>query len=292
MTWQRTVIFLAWAVVTTLLVLGWARNSVETTRFRRLAELYLWVFSLPLAIVGLAYVRVGLVGFAGFGVVHLICVAVALVVLGRRSTTVDSIRSTSALLILGPTMVFLGAITWPGDALARVGQLPAEHTNTAALFTAGSLVTLAGFTGLRAALRAAGDDWLSRLGLMSLQLGTGLWMIHLLFRITVTRPIAEQMATPPPPWFDLVRNWSGGMYAVYMMLAYLATAAFGAALGKTRWIGAAWGRGLVVFGLVGAAGFLIPGPFRPPLVVQLPVYAIGILLLRKLAAGTAGPRTA
>ena len=54
------------------------------------------------------------------------------------------------------------------------------------------------------------------------------------------------------------------------------------ALARAGWVSAGWGRGLMGFGVVAAVGFLIPGPFRPPLVAQLPVYAMGILILRKL----------
>jgi hypothetical protein len=67
-----------------------------------------------------------------------------------------------------------------------------------------------------------------------------------------------------------------------MVLAYLATAAYGRTLARAGWVSAGWGRGLTGFGLVAAVGFVIPGPFRPPLVVQLPVYAMGILVLRRL----------
>jgi len=71
-----------------------------------------------------------------------------------------------------------------------------------------------------------------------------------------------------------------------MTLAYLATAAYGAAMRKTRWAGKGWGRTFVIFGLVAAAGFLArAGAFAPPLLVQFMPYAMGMILLRRAAAG-------
>jgi hypothetical protein len=196
------------------------------------------------------------------------------------------------LLLAGPTLVLLGAVTWPGGDLASIAGKPEGHVTTAGLFLLGSFVTLAGFVGLRTALRGAGDDWLSRLGLVGLEVGTALWTIHLLVRIAVVLPVARA-AAEPPSWFEPMVTLSGGLYAVYMVLAYLATAAYGGALARAGWVSGGWGRGLVWFGLVAAVGFVLPGPFRPPLMVQLPVYAMGILVLRKLiGAARTGTRSA
>lgn len=282
MIWQRVGIFLGWSIATALLFLSWTRHSLEREPSRRWAEFYVWVFSVPLLVVGIGYITLGLVGFALLGALHLLALAVALRLLGRPlAGAAPAARATSALLLAGPSLVLLGAITWPGGDLTSIAGRPDGHLTTAGLFLLGSFVTLAGFVGLRAVLHAAGDEWLSRLGLVGLQVGTALWTIHLLVRIAVVLPVARAAATPPS-WFDPMVTLSGGLYAVYMVLAYLATAAYGSALARVGWVSAGWGRGLTGFGLVAAVGFVIPGPFRPPLVVQLPVYAMGILMLRRL----------
>lgn len=282
MIWQRIGIFLAWSIATALLFLSWKRHSLEREPSRRRAELYVWALSVPLLAVGIGYLTLGLIGFGLLGALHLIALAIAFRVLGRPlAGAPPAARATGALLLAGPTLVLLGAITWPGGDLTGIAARPGGHVATAGLFLLGSFVTLAGFVGLRAVLGAAGDDWLSRLGLVGLEVGTAMWAIHLLMRIAVVLPVARAAAVPPP-WFDPVVNLSGGLYAVYMVLAYLATAAYGGALARAGWVSTGWGRGLVGFGLVAAVGFAIPGPFRPPLVVQLPVYAMGILVLRKL----------
>jgi len=81
-----------------------------------------------------------------------------------------------------------------------------------------------------------------------------------------------------------LRLWAGAMYALYMSLAYLATAAYGAAMLKTEWAGKGWGRTFVTFGLLATVGFLArQGGFDMPLMVQFMPYAMGMLLLRRAA---------
>ncbi len=70
-----------------------------------------------------------------------------------------------------------------------------------------------------------------------------------------------------------------------MPLAYLAIAAFGAAMLKTGWAGKGWGRTFVVFRVGAAAGFVARlGVFNPPLMVHLMSYAMGIVLMRRAVA--------
>lgn len=261
------------------------RHSLETAFPRRLAELYIWLFTIPLMVVAVIYGRVGFTAFGASGAAHLIITAVALGVLGRAvGAPIGPARLAGALLVLGSAIFWLGAITWPGSGLSSIATEPASHTSTAVLFLVGSLVTLAGFIGLRTILRAAGDEWLSQLGLVSFLFGTVMWAIHLVFRVTVVRPLAEQAASAPPTWFEPLHMWSEGLYAIYMVLAYLAIAAYGGALLKTQWVGKGWGRAFVVFGLVAAVGFLSPArlAFEAPLTVQFAPYAMGVLLLRKI----------
>jgi hypothetical protein len=156
----------------------------------------------------------------------------------------------------------------------------------AACFAVGVLLTLAGFVVLRVALRQAGDDVWSALGQAAFAFGAVLWLVSIAFRATVTVAAAKETAATGtiPAWFEPMRSWAGVLFAVYMVLAYLAIAAFGRALLATslapRWLG----RTHVVFGLVGAAGFLARVPaFIPPLMVHLVPGILGLNLLFRRA---------
>jgi len=88
-----------------------------------------------------------------------------------------------------------------------------------------------------------------------------------------------------PEWYPAMRMWAGAMYALYMPLAYLAVAAFGAAMLNVGWISKGWGRTFIIFGLIATVGFLArTGIFDPPLVVNFMPYTAGMLLLRRNAS--------
>lgn len=158
---------------------------------------------------------------------------------------------------------------------------------TTGAFLVGALLTLGGFTVLGGVLRQTGDRFLSQLGLVSFLFGTMSWAIHLAFRATVMASLARETSASAavPAWYGPLRLWSGAMYAIYMPLAYLAIAAFGAAMLKTGWAGKGWGRTFVVFGVVAALGFVARlGIFDLPLGVQFMPYAMGMILMRRAAA--------
>ena len=77
-----------------------------------------------------------------------------------------------------------------------------------------------------------------------------------------------------------MRPWSGALFPVYMVPAYLAIAAYGKALLVTglspRWLA----RTHVIFGLLGAVGFLTrAGGFDPPLLIHLVPGILVVVLL-------------
>jgi hypothetical protein len=93
-----------------------------------------------------------------------------------------------------------------------------------------------------------------------------------------------------------VIEWSGALFAVYMVLAYLAIAAYGKALSATglapRWLA----RTHLIFGLLGAVGFVARVPvFNPPLMIHLVPGILGVVLLVRSRSGptlngSTGPR--
>jgi hypothetical protein len=216
-------------------------------------------------------------------VLHTLLLAAAWAVGTPSDTPIRDARVAAGLLMFGSIIVWFAALAWPGMGLAQIAARRGEHVFASGAFLVGALLTLAGFTVLTKLLENAGDRFLAHLGLTSLFFGTVSWAIHLAFRLTVVLSLAQKTAGAAlPEWYPPLSLWAGAMYAIYMSLAYLAIAAFGAAMLNVGWIGKGWGRTFFVFGLVAAAGFLTrTGVFDPPLVVNIMPYAMGMLLLRK-----------
>jgi hypothetical protein len=201
------------------------------------------------------------------------------------------LRAASWLLISGWLIFWAGAVTppwrwWYAIPVDEYLRLIAAHRTTwlviAALFALGSLLTLAGVTLLAPELRAAGDTRWSRLAEVALVVGTIGWLAALAFRATATITAAMELGASGsvPSWFVPVRSWTGALFGLYMVLAYLAIAGLGAALLATplvpRWVG--WAH--LVFGLAGAVGFVARIPlFDPPLMIPLLPGILGVMLL-------------
>lgn len=155
-------------------------------------------------------------------------------------------------------------------------------------FALGVLLTLTGLIILRAALRAAGDRVWSELGQAAFLFGSILWLASIAFRATTTISAAKETASSGivPLWFEPLRAWSGALFAIYMVLAYLAISAYAKALLATdlapRWVA----RTHLIFGLLGAVGFVARVPmFNPPLMIHLVPGILGVVLLVRLRGG-------
>lgn len=145
-------------------------------------------------------------------------------------------------------------------------------------------LTSAGVLGLAAVV---GDGVAVVLSLMAgivYALGAVCWVASLAFRLTVVPWAAEQTVERGdlPEGFAALDSWSGSLYAVHMVSAYVAFAILGAAVladGELpRWAG--WVG--IVGGMLYAIGFLATrreGPFNPPAWAHLYTAMIGILLL-------------
>jgi len=152
-------------------------------------------------------------------------------------------------------------------------------------FALGVLLTLAGFIVLGAALHTAGDQIWSGLGQSAFLFGSVLWLACLAFRVTATVSAARVTASSGevPPWFEPMRDWASALFAIHMVLAYLAIAAYGKALLATdiapRWL--AWTH--LLFGLLGVVGFIARFPlFNPPLMIHLIPGIFGVVVLMRM----------
>jgi hypothetical protein len=149
-------------------------------------------------------------------------------------------------------------------------------------FAVGVLLTLTGLIVLGTTLRAAGDRVWSELGQAAFLFGSILWLASISFRATATISAAKNTVASGvvPEWFEPLRAWSGMLFAIYMVLAYLAIAAYGKALLGTgvapRWIA----RAHMIFGLLGTAAFVARIPmFNPPLMIHILPGILGVVLL-------------
>lgn len=202
------------------------------------------------------------------------------------------LQIAGGLLLGGGVVFWAGAFTppyrwWFGISVKEFLELVHAHQGVwlwiAAAFATGVLLTLAGLVVLGRSLRAAGDRMWTDLGQNAFLLGGILWLASLAFRATATVMAARQTAQEgvPPGWFEPMRMWSGGLFAVYMLLAYLAIAAYGRALRSTRIMPRWVAQFHLWFGLCAAVGFLARVPvFNPPLMVHLPLIILGVALMR------------
>jgi hypothetical protein len=161
-------------------------------------------------------------------------------------------------------------------------------------FAVGVLLTLTGLIVLGTTLRAAGDRVWSELGQAAFLFGSILWLASISFRATATISAAKNTVASGvvPEWFEPLRAWSGMLFAIYMVLAYLAIAAYGKALLATdlapHWVA----RTHLIFGLLGAVGFVSRIPmFNPPLMIHLLPGILGVVLLVRLRGVAARARS-
>jgi hypothetical protein len=178
------------------------------------------------------------------------------------------------------TSTVLQAVSPTGQQAAR--NEPASFTSTSHWFAVGVLLTLTGLIVLGGVLRAAGARVATDLGQAAFAFGGALWLASLAFRATATFSAARETVASGavPSWFEPLRAWSGALFAIYMVLAYLAIAAYGRALLQTRLVPRWLARAHLIFGLAGALGFVVRLPvFAPPLMIHLPLGLLGLVLL-------------
>jgi hypothetical protein len=205
------------------------------------------------------------------------------------------LRAAAILLVAGWVTFWAGAVNpaawrfFTSASLLEFLSIVAAHQIAwlwiAGSFAAGVLLTLTGFVVLGTILRNAGDRVWSELGQAAYLFGSILWLASIAFRITATISAARETASSGvvPLWFEPLQVWSVELLAIYMVLAYLAIAAYGKALLTTglapRWMA----RTHLIFGLLGAVGFVARVPaFNPPLMIHLVPGILGVVLLVRL----------
>jgi hypothetical protein len=199
----------------------------------------------------------------------------------REEAAADSqaqpVRLAAGLFVLGAAIFWSGAVTFRGMDLNSVSANAAAHNWTSGTFLVATILTLFGFSLFARASDEAGDRFLSFLGLVAYLLGAVFWIMHLAFRLTVQISAAQQatLTGTDPAWYEPWRFWNSLLFGFYHVLAYLAIALNGAAILKTgllpRWVGWIW----ILFALL-----MLPS-FGPPLMVHIPLWLGGMLVLRQ-----------
>jgi hypothetical protein len=219
-----------------------------------------------------------------------------------RAEDVTVPRIVGWLLVLGAILFWAGAVTppyrqWMGVSTEEYLTIVGAHRRNwyvmHALFGAGAAVTVAALAGLAGVLRASGDRIWSGIGLTLFSVATVLWLMQAGFRVAVAPWAASELARggQVPPVYPALHQWTSVLFAAFMIMGYLALAAYGAALLGTpilsRWAG--WVA--LVFGLVAVPGFATV-VFRPPLMLFVVPFVLGIAALRAGPSATAAVQVA
>ena len=216
---------------------------------------YLWIalfLTVPVAQMrDLAGVGALLAGYAVFVAVT----AVAVWKVGSAKAESGVVREhpaflPGALLLSGPLALALGAFVTGEPTAARPGDY---LLNTTAILL-GSGILVAGFVVLFARLFEAGEQLLPLLGIVGLLVGSAVWLANLLFRYAVVASGAAELQAAVedrawvahgylrglegvPSWMEFLLVWTDMAQLTFVLMAYLATAAFGAALTRAGWVG-------------------------------------------------------
>ena len=154
------------------------------------------------------------------------------------------------LLLAGTLALLLGASVTGEPTASRPGDF---LLNTTAILL-GTLILVSGFVVLFVRLWEAGERVLPALGVSGLLVGAAPWLANLVFRYAVVASGAagaqagvEDRAwvaneylrglQGEPTWMELLLVWTDMTQLAFVMLAYLATAAFAVASVKAGWLG-------------------------------------------------------
>jgi hypothetical protein len=196
-----------------------------------------------------------------------------------------------AVLVAGLVVFFVGAGGWKlaydrplREALPVIAGDRRRRAWIHLWMIPAMFLTSAGVFGLAAVVVDGIALVLSLMAGVIYALGAVCWIASLAFRLTVVPWAAEQTVERGdlPEGFEALDAWSGSLYSIHMVSAYIAFAIIGAAVladGElSTWVGWVGIAGGPLF----AAGFLATrreGPFNPPLWAHMYTATVGVLLL-------------
>ncbi len=195
------------------------------------------------------------------------------------------------VLVAGLAIFLVGATAWrldyqrpPHESLPLIHRDRRRWVWIHVWMVAGTVVTPAGLAGVAVILDKSTATVLAAMAATAYLAGAVCWLASLAFRLTVVPWAAEQAVTVGdiPDGYAAYDRWSGALYCVHMLTAYVASAVLGIAVLVSDdlptwlgWAGLGWG-------LAFAAGLLatrFAGPFNPPFWAHLYTATVGVVLL-------------
>jgi hypothetical protein len=283
----------------------------------KLGRVYLWIALLLALPVGRLRNLIGPEALVCGYVVFVALFAAAIWKVGAAKTNAGRIRERptflpGVLFLAGPLALLLGASVTGEPTASRPGDYV---LNTTAILL-GSLVLTGGFVALSARLWEAGQRLLPAIGMFGLVAGTAIWLANLVFRYAVVASGAAGLQAEAedrawvaneylrglegkPSWMELLLVWTDMLQLSFVVLAYVATAALGAALVGAGWLGRFGGSvfvglnvalaftviaGIILAGYGSVAGAWIAYMLSIPFMVFVLPYFLGAVLLGGKAA--------
>lgn len=217
--------------------------------------------------------------------------------MGRRGAWLSG-----ALLVGGAVAVFAAAGmplrgVWTAggpQAITSIAQQLTAWRWANGLFATGLALTVAGLSGVTSLLRG-NRPWavLADIGLATYLLAAPLWLVSLVFRLTVAVTVADGVlrGAPVPDWYTPLAGSAEGLLNVYHAIASLALIAIGLSIMRSelvpRWVG--WFTAAI--GIVLGATLLFGSSI--PALLYIPSGVIGAALLlrawRSPAKGAGSP---
>jgi hypothetical protein len=291
---------------------------MEVKMFQRISGIYLWSALFLTIPVGMTRDLAGTSALLAAYVAFVGLTATAIWKIGAAKTKQGRVREQpaflpSVLLVAGPLALMLGVSVTGEPTASRPGDY---LLNTTAILL-GSAILVAGFVVLTAKLWEDEERLLPVLGLAGLLVGAAPWLANLVFRYAVVASGAAGLQAKAedrawvaheylrglqgePSWMGFLLVWTDMTQVTFVLLSYLAAAAFGAALMSAGWVGKVGGGVFVGLNLVlaltvtvgiilagsGSAGaawtvFVLTIPF---MVFVLP-YFVGVALLGRGSQG-------
>jgi hypothetical protein len=194
-------------------------------------------------------------------------------------------RAIGLLLVLGPLVFWIGAVTppyrqWMGvpldEYLRIVAANPLAWRFMHACFAIGSVATACGLAGLAGTVAGR---WSAQAASTLFAIATALWLGVVAHRLGATPLAATDLirAGAIPRAYEASHASAGILFGAHAAMSYLAVAALGLALRGSALPG--WVSLLAIaYGLVAVPGLATP-VFQPPLMIYIVPFATGVATL-------------
>lgn len=213
-----------------------------------------------------------------------------------------SLTKVAGLLLIAGAAIFWSIILAAIAVTVRTGSLPFKdsaavparefYESIAAkprwwqavnlTFSSGIIVTAMGLALLGALLRDAGDAIFAELGMVAFLIAATVWVVQMVSNLSLATWAADEVARTGavPPTAEAWPQAFERLVHTYMVLAYVATALFGAGILASDLLDPWVGWLAVIVGIAGAASVILTGPrLAIPLLIHVVPAVLGVLLV-------------